>query len=132
MKLQFLSLIFGLFACAAVTLAQQPSNAFARLGMMRVRFDGFDEVANPDTGRKESVFMIRFLDLPIPKQPLVLRRGDKVAGYMIGTFVKREPQETATDGIVPGTLPTLELIHIDSGEKHILEPDRIYSIPRDR
>jgi hypothetical protein len=99
---------------------------------MAVRFDGFEEVRNTEAGRKEFVFMLRFLDIPIPQQPLVLRRGDIVAGYTIGQFINREPVVLPTDGIKAGTEPTLEIIHRASGEKHVLLPMRVQVVPRDR
>lgn len=108
------------------------SETLAHIGMMRVTFKGFDEVPNPETKQKEFVFYISFIDLSIPKQPMVLRRGDKVAGYIIGAFIKREARQTANDGVVPGTESTLEIIHEDSGEKHVLKPMRVYTVPRDR
>lgn len=100
--------------------------------MMRVMFKGFEEVPNPETKRPETVFYISFVDIAIPKQPLVLRRGDKVAGYIIGAFIEREPKQLPMDGIVSGTESTLEIIHEESGEKHVLEPMRHYTVPRDR
>jgi hypothetical protein len=122
-----------LLACSVATVqGQQNGDALARLGMMRVIFKGFEEVRNPETKRPEFVFYVSFIDLAIPKQPLVLRRGDKVAGYIIGTFIKREPKQAPTDGIIPGTEPTLEIIHEESGEKHVLLPERVYTVSRDR
>jgi hypothetical protein len=133
MNLRHLLPLLALLLCLPATIrGQQSSDALARLGMMRVKFQGFDEVLNPETKQKEYVFLVSFIDLAIPKQPLVLRRGDKVAGYLIGTFVKREPKQQPNDGIVPGTESTLEIVHVESGEKYVLEPDRMYRITRDR
>ncbi len=132
MKIVFYLLIL---ACAFVaTQAAEPkpnsSEALAHIGLMRIQFRGFDEVPNPETKRNEYVFKLIFIDIPIPGGPLEVRRGDKVVGYTIGTFIKREPQYTATDSLVPGTVSTLEIINNKSGEKYILEPDRIYTIAR--
>lgn len=80
----------------------------------------------------EFVFHLTFIDIAIPKQPLVLRRGDEVAGYLIGELKNPEPKQTANDGIVPGTETTLEITHIDSGEKHVLELGKIDTVTRDR
>jgi hypothetical protein len=133
MKARFLLLILSLLAFVLpASYGQQTGDALARLGMMRVMFKGFEEVLNPITKQKELVCYVSFIDLAIPKQPMVLRRGDKVAGYIMGTFNNREPKQTANDGIVPGTLPTLEIIQEESGEKHVLEPMRIYTVSRDR
>jgi hypothetical protein len=131
----FVSLL--LFVCAvSITSAADPKKdtgeSLARIGMMRIRFQAFDEVTEPDTERREYVFHLNFLDIPIPKPPLVLRRGDKVAGYLIGELRNPEPKRTPNDGIVPGTETTLEVTHIDSGKKHILELGRIYTVPRDQ
>lgn len=110
---------------------QATSDALARRGEMRILFHGFDEVTNPEMRLKEAVFLISFVDLPIPGGPLLLRRGDRVAGYTIGHFVKREPVILPTDGIKPGTKSTLEVIHVESGEKYVLEPDRLRVVRRD-
>lgn len=124
---------FALLMCLSSTSrSQQDGAALARVGMMRVCFQGFDEVVDPETKRKEYVFQFSFIDIAIPKQPLVLRRGDRVAGYEIGTFIKREPRQLPADGIAPGTVSTLEIIHVESGEKHVLEPGRVYVVTRDR
>lgn len=112
--------------------AQESSDALARVGMMRVMFKDFEEVPNPDTKRPELVFHLVFVDLAIPKQPMTLRRGDKVAGYIIGKFIKREPKQGPRDGEIPGTQPTLEIIHEESGEKYVLEPMKIYVVSRDK
>jgi hypothetical protein len=61
---------------------------------------------------------------------MVLRRGDKVAGYIISAFHNREPKQLPDDRIVPGTEPTLEIIHEESGEKHVLEPERGFTLSR--
>jgi hypothetical protein len=132
MNLRFFLPLLALLMCLPATIhSQQNGDALARLSMMRVVFKGFEEVPNPETKQKEYVFLLSFIDIAIPKQPLVLRRGDKVAGYLIGTFTKREPKQRPNDGVVPGTESTLEIIHVESGEKHVLEPERVYTITRD-
>ena len=96
---------------------------------MRALFQGFEEVVDPKTRRKEYVFDIVFLDLA-PKGALKrLRRGEQFAGYTVGEFIKREPVWLPNDGYAKGTLPTLELIHTNSGKKHILEPEKAYALP---
>jgi hypothetical protein len=124
-----------ILACAAVaTQAAEPkpnsSEALAHIGLMRVQFRDFYEVLNPETKRNEYVFKLIFVDINIPGGPLEVRRGNKVVGYTIGTFIKREPHYTATDSLVPGTLSTLEIINNATGEKYILEMERICTIAR--
>lgn len=126
-------ILLGLFAAVATGQTKQNSGseALRHLGKMRVAWNGFDEVTNPETKQKEFVFYVKFLDIPIPKQPLHLRKGDKVAGYIIGSFTKREPIERPNDGIVAGTDSTLELIHEESGQKYMFVPGQISVVERD-
>ncbi|MDQ3623582.1 MAG: hypothetical protein M3463_14005 [Verrucomicrobiota bacterium] len=126
-------LLFLLLSRLAVAADPAGSGAKVQHGAkMRVLFSDFKQVTDSKTGRKEYVFFISFFDLAIPKQPLLLRLGDEVAGFRIAEFTKREPQILPCDGIKPGTESTLQLIHIESGEKYTLELARGQVVPRDR
>jgi hypothetical protein len=115
------------------SFAEIARDSVGRPIMMFVVFTGFDRVANPETKRPEYVFYIRFPELDIPAQPLLLRRGDRVAGYIIGEIKNAGGPKTGPDDrIIPGTETTLELIHAATGEKHILTHNRVHRVPRER
>ncbi len=107
------------------------SDNFARVGRMRVVFKGAFETFDPETKTKAFAVSVAFLDLPIPGGPLILRVGDRVAGYEIARYIHREPKIGPTDGVVAGTLPTLEILHLASGERFSLEPHDVEQVPRD-
>ncbi|MEA3210193.1 MAG: hypothetical protein QOE70_3250 [Chthoniobacter sp.] len=119
---ELLALSLWMALAMANSHAQDASKPPARSERLYASFGGLDEVVNPDTGRIELVCLVSLGRAPLGN--MLLRRGDKVAGFLIGEMKNREPVRSARDGIVPGTLPTLELTHVASGRTAILEEGR--------
>ena len=89
----------------------------------------FQEIEGPSRGQKEYSFTFGISGVGTKGEKIIVRlndqltvrRGDEIAGNKVGEFINREPQWLPTDGYERGTLPTLELISIKTGQKHIIE-----------